>query len=119
MDFAKWQIGGIMTDLEKGWLAGIIDGEGCITLRASGTQKGKKPKYRNPVINVTSTDKEVVNKVLSIVNCGTITHYDQNRCKTAWRWNGSTNATLSVLREVYTLLTVPKKIYRAIRGYHG
>lgn len=57
------------TEADKAWLAGIIDGEGSISLfhnqEASGADKIK------PVINFVNTDLGIVNEALKILNdCG-------------------------------------------------
>lgn len=45
-----------MTELEKGYIAGIIDGEGSICLTKSG-------KWRHPTIQISSTTYEMLEYV--------------------------------------------------------
>jgi len=54
-------------EFELGYLVGIIEGEGCITIQSQGIWKGKK-RYYSPVIMVVSnTDREIIEHVLNIL----------------------------------------------------
>lgn len=53
-----------MTELEGAWLAGIIEGEGCLSLHQS------KRKYHNspcPCVSITMCDKDVLDRVVGLV----------------------------------------------------
>lgn len=70
-----------MNDIEKGWLAGIMDGEGTITLTKGGL-------YRHPMISVASCTPEILNEVKRLCNCGIITpkrNYKSNHSP-SWVW---------------------------------
>lgn len=60
------------TDLA--WAAGFIDGEGCIYIAES---RG----YYKLVISVGNTNRESVDKLKTIFNCGTIIHKKSNPSK--------------------------------------
>lgn len=101
-----------MTDLEKGWFAGIIDGEGSIVLeRRSGMIK-----WRHPAIIVTSTDHEILSKCKEIVNSGAISLKREvySNAKTSWSWRMiGGKRVIEVLREIEPHLICPKKKKRA------
>ncbi len=49
----------MISDLEIGWLAGILEGEGCFLMRS---------RHKNSQsVNIESTDEDVINKVALIV----------------------------------------------------
>jgi hypothetical protein len=55
----------MVTDLDLGWFAGIVDGEGCITIINPGHQREKTAVY-TPLIVVGSTSVELIVKVARI-----------------------------------------------------
>ena len=76
------------TEVEAAWLAGIIEGEGCLTLKDSSDP-------RNPThgpwivcsINVGMTDEDIVRRIQSITGVGNVRpqKVHKNR-KQEWRW---------------------------------
>lgn len=50
-----------MEDWEAAYLAGIIDGEGSITLT-----RNHKNEFRRPLITIASTDKELLNYLITL-----------------------------------------------------
>jgi hypothetical protein len=68
-----------MNDLELGWLIGIIDGEGCLTIRhhTYDTKKFGKRTSFYPQLVVANTDKELVERCQRISGLGTI--FDRER----------------------------------------
>ena len=49
-----------VSDLDLGWLAGLFDGEGCIT-RAGG-------KYGHPELTITNTDSKLIEKAQRVLD---------------------------------------------------
>lgn len=50
-----------MNDIETGWVAGIIEGEGCFTV-----------KRGRPVVKVEMTDLDVIERLQALTGVGTI-----------------------------------------------
>lgn len=98
-----------LTELEKGYIAGIIDGEGsiCLTTKRIG-------EFRSPSISVASTTYELVeylkNKIGGNISIKT---KSQEHHKQSWVWAIGTNLTLELLEEIQNYLLVPEKKYRA------
>jgi len=106
-----------MNDVSKGWLAGIIDGEGSIILEKTGSG------WRHPAITVVSTDYAILEKCKKVANGGSINKkkvYDTIR-KPSWMWRmGGGNKVLNILRLIEPYLICPNKKTRAnylIDGY--
>lgn len=99
-----------LTDFDKGYIAGIIDGEGSICLSKSHAND----KFRYPDITVSSTTYEILeylkNKVGGVI-CLKKKYADHH--KNAWIWHIKTNLTLELLNEIQDYLLVPEKKYRA------
>jgi hypothetical protein len=55
-----------LTDAEKGWLAGILDGEGSILLFL-GVKKGGKLNNVSPQVTVGNTEKEMIEQYASLL----------------------------------------------------
>lgn len=65
-----------LTPTQKAWLAGFIDGEGCLTIICSKTKtKSKVHSYYRPVIVVSNTSLQVLTKIKEMIGCGEI--YDR------------------------------------------
>lgn len=101
-----------MKPVDIGWLAGIIDGEGTITLLARGA-----PRFRQPTLSVTSTDLPILARLRNLVGGNISRHTRRNlrrHWRAAWIWklNGA-GVVLAVLRLVVDHLRCPKKRRRA------
>lgn len=72
-----------MTEIEIGWCAGIIDGEGCITL----CKDGKKQSIRSEV-TVNMTHEATVRRLHGLFRHGTVYFCPNTKAKykPTWRW---------------------------------
>ncbi len=99
-----------LSEVDKAYIAGIIDGEGSIML--STLHRGAQPA---PVVSVASTDRELLDWLKVTVGSGSIvskparqaTHSD------SYDWKVSHNAALELLEMVYPFLRIERKKYRA------
>lgn len=73
------------TELELAWIAGIIDGEGCIDLRKTEYPSGNN-SYQ-PIISVEMTHKETIYRLQELFNLGSI-YYRSRKAnhKNAYNW---------------------------------
>jgi hypothetical protein len=68
------------TEAQKGWLAGIIDGEGCLSMRVYRRKNGY---WRSSVfLKVDNTNKEIIDCVGHIFSLMNIPHYICERGRT-------------------------------------
>jgi len=69
----------VLTDLQLGWIVGLIEGEGCIQLR----------KPARPNVTVASTDADVIEKLLILTGIGTTRTAKRKtkRNKQVYVWN--------------------------------
>ena len=97
---------------EAAYIAGIIDGEGTITL----TRLHQK-EHRRPCITIASTDKELLDYVQTITK-GTINNkknYDSKRHKDSYTLNiKNKGCVLKLLNIITPYLRVDKKRNRAL-----
>lgn len=96
-----------MTDLEKGYLAAIIDGEGTVTLT-------KDSSFRYPTIEVSSTTLEIVEYLKDHFG-GVISKKNERnpKWKQAYVWKVERRKAIALLKEIVSYLHEPKKKARA------
>lgn len=102
------------------WLAGIIDGEGCIGLYSGGNGDGKSHYLRLTVVN---TDQPMLERAKAITGTGTIRvsrlTADKQRRQT-WIWECNSGNAARVLSSVYPfLVTKQRQAQMALEFYHG
>lgn len=97
-----------MTDIERGYLAGIIDGEGTIILT-------KDKEFRYPTIAVSSCTLGILETVKEICDGGVITpkRTYKSTHSPSWAWKIERQRAIAILEEVTPFLKEPKKKARA------
>lgn len=98
-----------MTEIEKGYLAGIIDGEGTITLT-------KDKEFRYPSVSVSSTTFNIVDYLHKTFGGVVTQKKEQNRnpnWKQAYVWKVERRVAISLLEEIVPYLLEPRKKARA------
>lgn len=93
-----------MTDVEAAWLAGLIDGEGCIW--------GRWPKKKNVIVEISMTHKPTLERVQQlfpgrfakkIIGRGSLS------LKPQWCWRTDTNGTRTLLRALLPYLVTKRR----------
>ena len=91
-----------MTDFELGWVAGIIDGEGCIGCYRYGRDKNKK----RPIIQVENTSYDIIEKLSQL--CGGVNYEiirrNRPRSKRIWTWRLYGKGLLGFLEKIEPIL---------------
>lgn len=97
-----------MKDLDIGYIAGIIDGEGTITLT-------KDKEFRYPVISVASCTLSILEELRRICGGGVISSKKTYKPthSPSWNWKIERRRAIAVLEEVTPYLHEPKKKARA------
>lgn len=92
------------------YTAGIIDGEGTITL----SREKKASKYRHLVVSVSSTTLQILEFLQSRYG-GSISRHKtyKKHHKQSWSWKVQNQRALSLLNDVFPLLLEPEKSRRA------
>ncbi len=99
-----------MEDNIKYYIAGLLDGEGTITLSKTHSHK----KFRTPVVSCSSTTIEFLELLKSNYG-GFISKHKvyQNHHKQSWSWKASYYAAIKICNDMKHLLLDPIKIHRA------
>ncbi|WP_026575989.1 LAGLIDADG family homing endonuclease [Bacillus sp. UNC438CL73TsuS30] len=101
-----------MEGWEAAYIAGIIDGEGSISLT-----RMHENEYRRPCISIASTDKELLIYVQTLTRgiLNTKKNYNPERHKNSFTLNiKNKDDVLSILRQISPYLRVDKKRKRAL-----
>ncbi|MBS4803933.1 MAG: LAGLIDADG family homing endonuclease [Clostridium sp.] len=100
-----------MTETEKAYIAGIIDGEGSIML-----QKIHKNEHPAPCISIASTTLELLEWIKKVVGKGTITkkkNYNLEIHKDCYSYFLRRNDAISLLIDIHPYLVIDVKRKRA------
>ena len=100
-----------MTETEKAYIAGIIDGEGSIML-----QKFHKGEFPSPCVSIASTTLELLNWIKVIVGAGVIIrkkNYNPEVHKECYSYVIKHDKAIDLLKEIYPYLIIEVKKARA------
>jgi hypothetical protein len=100
-----------MTETQKAYIAGIIDGEGSILL-----QRFHKNEYPSPCVSIASTSIELLNWIKDVVGKGKIVskkNYNPEKHKDCYSYVLKYNDAISLIEEVYPYLVIESKRKRA------
>ncbi len=98
------------TDLA--YLAGLLDGEGTITLERSSNPRA----FRAPLVSISSTDRELVEAALSIAGAGWIQvkrRAAQAHWKQGYEYRVKNAAAIELLGKLRPFMRCPAKVRRA------
>ncbi|WP_099346994.1 LAGLIDADG family homing endonuclease [Clostridium tertium] len=100
-----------MTETEKAYIAGIIDGEGSIML-----QRIHKNEHPSPCVSITSTTLELLEWVKNTVGKGRIIskkNYNIEKHKDCYSYVLRRNNAIQLLNDIYPYLIINTKKKRA------
>lgn len=101
------------TDAELGWVAGIIDGEGCLNIhrrRAEDSNDLRNDSYAF-MLKVTMGDLETIERLHSLMNRGTVQDHTGRgtNINRSWSWLCCAHQAESVLNRVKPFLVTKKR----------
>lgn len=98
-----------MENIVRAYTAGVIDGEGTITLSRLPNRE-----FRYPCVSVSSTTKEILD-FLKEAYGGSISRHKtyQEHHKQAWSWKVINRNAINLLLDIQDMLLDPIKSYRA------
>jgi hypothetical protein len=96
-----------MEEKWKYWLAGLIDGEGTITI-AKYKGKGSISPYHNLLLKIGNLNIDLLKKIKEVTRCGWIMHDNRMGYRRPVGWCVKNNKALEIINEVYPILIVKK-----------
>lgn len=100
-----------MTETEKAYIAGIIDGEGSIML-----QRIHKNEYPSPCVSIASTSLELLDYLKKTIKKGMIIskkNYNPEVHKDCYSYVLRRNDAINLIKEIYPYLVIDSKKKRA------
>ena len=105
MKFPEWA---------RGWLAGLIDGEGTITVRYLKRRDGSR-RYQ-PIIVISNKERRLLEKVQELIGHGRISSYGKYHIRRHPNWSQvyrleikGSRIVLEILQSVYPYLVIKRK----------
>ena len=127
-----WYSGRITKEIDRMWLAAMIDGEGCMFIhkRKAGSDSGpkftkadgtevsyaRKQDTYSPGLEVANTHLGIVERCKQITGLGTITRQDKYRRLPLYRWHLRADEARQIVREVYPYLIGKRQQARILCG---
>ena len=102
----------MLIDIDAAWIAGIIDGEGTVTL----TYNHAGQRFKNPQVSVASTSYELLRMLKDMTGVGHISQKKkyQPQHKQSYHWQINTGKqAIDLLRSLLPFLRESKKWKRA------
>jgi hypothetical protein len=94
-----------LTDAERGWVAGIIDGEGCLIInRQEPGRWGRKSPSHRLYLKVTMGHEPTINRLHSLTGHGSVHHHPGTRWNDSWSWIVAVGGVRYLLDEIQPLL---------------
>ena len=98
-----------LTLSQAGYVAGLIDGEGTITLTYKKSKRGNK--YRQLVVTISNSDYELLKRVIDIIGAGKITKkYPHNETQAlGYAYQLTAQQALNLITQIYSYLQTYKR----------
>lgn len=111
----------LLNEVEKAWLAGVIDGEGSIFLAKISPKKAKLRRgfYYRPAVIVANSNVALPNRVREVIGRGSVGFCKQKnpRWKDKWQYLGSGLVVRELLPQILFYLVVKRRVAEAMLEY--
>jgi DNA modification methylase len=119
---APYYTGRIKSELDRVWLAAMIDGEGCMFIHkrkvgmSNGQGYARKSDTYGSGLEVANCHRAIVERCLEITGAGSICEQTKDRRQTLYRWNLRSNECRWVIEEIYPHLVGKQHQARLLIG---
>jgi len=99
-----------MSPCEAAWVAGIVDGEGTVTIRTKPYPGGKR--YQVASLSVCNTDTGLLARLVECTGIGRVgmNVRANHRRKEIWRWQTDQRQAAAVLEQLLPWLTAKREV---------
>lgn len=100
----------LLTETDKAWLAGLIDGEGSINISVAYNKHHKFSKNHYALnLEISLTHLPTLEKVKTLCGVGSLTeHKDKRKHRPYWLWMARSNQALMILELIHPYLVTKK-----------
>jgi hypothetical protein len=110
-----------LSNVERAWLAGVIDGEGSIFVAKIASVKGslRRDFFYRPALEVSNSNREFVEKVRSVIGKGWIgcTKEKRGMWKDKWQYEGSSRVLKALLPQLLPHLVLKREVAREMLNF--
>lgn len=112
--------GKIKQEVDRVWLAAMVDGEGCFYIhkRQAGQHAGdgymRKTDTYSPAFEVANTQLSIIEKCMAIAGVGSIIRQDKDRRQPIYRWTVRSDEARQIAAEIYPHLVAKQQQCRVI-----
>jgi intein/homing endonuclease len=99
-----------MNEMDAAWLAGIIDGEGCILIRGGGG------KFQG-ALEITNTSRKLINRLKKLGFSTYPMHWYPTKGKKGWSARVLANPMIEILRATIPHMTAKKRQAEILLSY--
>jgi hypothetical protein len=105
----------MIEEIDLAYIAGFIDGEGCITIVRINKTGTKELLWHRPVLAIYNTNRDILNWIQVVLGVGSVCSASLGppARKQCWRYSVSNSAAIRVIEKVMPYLKV-KKLQAAI-----
>jgi DNA modification methylase len=108
--WTDWQI---KDEAMRGWVAGLVDGEGCITIQQTKSSHSESLSFP-PIVQVKMCDREPLDRLVAVAGSKIgeaqfpPSHAAANQ-RPSWQWKVSAERAAKIIAEIYPFLTCKRK----------
>ena len=108
--WVDWQI---KAEAMRAWVAGIVDGEGCITILQTKSSHSESLSFP-PIVQVRMCDREPLDRLVDVVGskigkAQSPPSHATNNQRDSWQWKIVAAQAAQVIAEIYPFLTCKRK----------
>lgn len=114
--------GKIKREIDRVWLAAMVDGEGCFYIhrRPAGQHAGggyhRTQDNYQAAFEVANTSEAIIKRCMEITGVGSVIRQDKSRRQPLYRWTVRSNEARAIAREIYPYLVAKQQQARIIVG---
>lgn len=99
-----------LDELERAWLAGVVDGEGSIFLSKVFDRAYRRGFYYLPQFSISNSNRKFLIRIAKVVGEGTVhrARKGQERTKTRWEYLASAGVLRAILPQILPYMIVKK-----------
>lgn len=112
---APQYLGTIQNETDRAWLAGLIDGEGCISIleTTSGRDSGPVSTSYPPILQIRMCDRECIDKAMFLVGSNGVNPAQyppsQGGVRPSYQWRIHGRKAADTIAEIYPFLLIKRK----------
>lgn len=108
-----------LSEIEKAWLAGVIDGEGSIYISKVNSEIGRRGFYYKAFLAISNSNEDFVRRIREVIGGGFVglTREERRDWKDKWEYKGSPSVLRGILPQVLPFLIIKREVAKEMLDY--